>query len=93
MRLRMKVYEGANRGLCRTCSNAHIMTDTRGDQTVYCNGLPGGVLQIHRVIAECNGYRKMGEMSEWEAKQQGWILEVKGTRVIGFKPPGQGGED
>jgi hypothetical protein len=26
-------------------------------------------------------------MDEWAAKQIGWVLEVKGNRIIGFKPP------
>ncbi len=89
MRLRMKVHEGANRGICRSCKHAHIMSDERGRQEVYCNAMTGEPIEIRRVIVECNQYQKFNDMTEWEAKQQGWVLEVKGARVIGFRKPGE----
>lgn len=87
IRTRIKIREGVSRGLCGTCKEAHITTDQNGRQTVYCNANSGHLLQIIRPVAECNQHRDLNYMSEWEASRVGWVLEVKGQRVIGFKPP------
>ncbi len=92
MRIRVKIREGVSRGLCGSCREAHIMTDANGYQEVHCTAMPNATLLVKRVIAECSNHRGINHMTEWEAKQQGWILEVKGSRVVGFKAPDKEGD-
>ena len=87
IRTRMKIQEGIRRGLCGSCKDAHITVDEQGNEAAFCCSMPHQLIRVNRVITECSGYRGANHMSEWDAKQIGWVLEVKGERIIGFKAP------
>ena len=92
VRTRVKIREGVARGCCGSCRYAHIMTDMNGKQEVLCEETRAiGALHIVRPLSECNQYKSLTDLTEWEAKQTGWVLEVKGARIIGFKPPDKDG--
>jgi hypothetical protein len=90
MRVRMHIKEGVARGLCGTCSEAHITVDDRGQQMVYCTALYNSIRIMERPIHHCTSYeaRNTG-MDRHEAEKIGWIMEVrKGNRgEIGFARP------
>lgn len=89
LRLRVRVREGAARGLCGTCAHAHIFTDTRERQTVLCRYYDGSLsaFRVRAPLQECSKYERLGEMDQYAAEQIGWVLEVKNGRVVGFQPP------
>ena len=40
-------------------------------------------------VAECNDFEQEGRMTEYDAKQIGWVLEInkESREIIGFRPP------
>ena len=87
MRLRMHVKEGVARGLCGTCEESQIMRDETGKEHAFCGQHHSGQFPIPGVITECNKYKKLNQMTEWEAKQIGWIIEIHPGRAAGFGMP------
>jgi hypothetical protein len=88
----MHIKEGVARGLCGSCSEAHITVDDRGGQMVWCKGLSYQSPQVvERPVHHCTGYeaRNTG-MDRHEAEKIGWVLEVKrkGSDIgFGFARP------
>ena len=72
-----------NETLCSSCSQGMVVQG-HGKKLVRCNVLDA---LLTFPVLECSGYSPIGRMDEWEAGKIGWILEVRGGRVIGFKPP------
>lgn len=85
VRTRIRIREGVSRGLCGTCQNAHITHDFDGKEVVMCHAIRA--YTVTRPVAECSDHLSKNQMTDWEAKQIGWILESKNGRVIGFKAP------
>ena len=87
MRFNLKFRSGPS--LCHTCRYSHVFTPLgSAREHIHCDR-PG---QMHSInmgagATECNQHLSTNAMSEWEAKERGWILEVKGGKIIGFKPP------
>ena len=79
-------HSGPATGLCKQCSSSHIRTDFQNVTAVWCS-IGSNLIPIEKAVIECSGYEEKGTMTEWEAKQIGWVLELKGDRVIGFKAP------
>ena len=74
--------------LCDTCRHSLVVKGTKqSDEKVYCNvPISGTVVHPFRVV-ECSDYVSKIGMTLYEAEDKGWVLETKGGRVIGFKPP------
>lgn len=73
--------------LCDTCVHSRIIKGPQQYQEeVHCHE-GGHPSRIIFPVVECNMYKRMGELDEWDAKQIGWVLEVKAGKVLGFKPP------
>lgn len=94
MSVRLRVKDGTrpDKRLCDTCQNSTIIKGPQqGQEAVLCSSMPSLYGHIPFPIVECSGYLAKGEMQEWEAKQIGWVLEVKAGKVMGFKPPTKSG--
>lgn len=73
--------------LCDMCRYARILKGPQqGHERVLCTAGVDSV-ELTFPVVQCNTYCEIGAMSDWEAKQIGWVLEVKAGRVMGFKPP------
>jgi hypothetical protein len=72
--------------LCQRCVNGQIITDRDGRAMVVCHGMYPPK-EIHVVVATCTWFNEQNKMSKHDAEQIGWVLEVKGKKVMGFKPP------
>jgi len=70
--------------MCRSCSHAHIYTDTHGDHKICTNA--GSLLPIWGQVSRCNDYQLLGH-STWEFEKIAWILETKKGKPVGFRPP------
>jgi hypothetical protein len=90
MGMRLRVLRDGTRPDKRLCDGCRYGQITKGpgqgDEIVICRRNDPSRLMNFPVV-ECSGYSKLGEMDEWDAKQIGWVLEVKKGVVIGFKPP------
>ena len=92
MAMRLRVLKDGTRSdirLCDNCNYSHIIKGPQqGQGKVYCSS--GGAMEklfLPFPVTECNEYSKKGEMSEYEAKEIGRVLEVKKGVTLGFKPP------
>jgi hypothetical protein len=84
--------EGPPPTLCGRCENGQVMRSEFGHEETWCfNSHPARTIRFP--VTSCNEYRREGEMTEYDAKQIGWVLEVKAGKVIGFKPPLRKGDD
>lgn len=86
--MRLKVHDGTRPDvrLCDTCQHSVIVKGPQqGQEIVVCSFESLGRLPFP--VVECSMYSMKGAMSEWDAKQIGWVLEVKAGKVVGFKPP------
>ena len=72
--------------LCDSCTRSRITVDRLSRRTVLCQVM-GYPVRVEADIVRCNEHNPIGQMDEYDAKKIGWVLEVKGTRVVGFKPP------
>lgn len=71
--------------LCDSCERSQIMKGCQqGQEIVWCHSLDK---YLPFPISDCTSYSRKGEMSEYEAKEIGWVLESKAGKVVGFKPP------
>ena len=79
-------------GLCTNCDNAHVVTDRRGRDIVFCDEMAYDT-PIVGGITECNRFEPYGFMTQYEAKQMGWVLENRPGKKIGFSPPKKNDRD
>lgn len=91
MSVRLKVKDGTrpDKRLCDTCRSSTVLKGPQqGQEKVYCAQLGlNSAFETPFHVVECSGYNPKGSISEWEAKQIGWVLEVNGGKIMGFKPP------
>ena len=80
-----------NSDLCTRCVHVQIVQDGRGTRK-FCGELHTSRNEIYGPVTKCSIRMLRGEMDEYEAKQLGWVLEVKKGEVIGFVPPKKRGE-
>ena len=74
--------------LCDTCLHSNIMKGPQqGQEVVICGAIGTIPIRIDFPVVVCKDYEQIGQLTEWEAKRIGWVLEVKGGKVLGFKPP------
>lgn len=85
IRLRMKIKEGVESGLCGSCEHARIMTDFQDNSRVLCE--ENQQMLIPRPLKRCTDYQGKGTLSRWEMEKIAWTLNVKGGRILGFIPP------
>ena len=87
--VRLRVLNGtsADVRLCDSCKQSTIMKDSTGRETIYCAELGYPYPPITRKIVECTGYLDKTSKSLSEFKEIGWVMEVKGKTILGFKPP------
>lgn len=88
--LRLRVLKDGtrpDRRLCDSCERGFIAKGPQqGQEIVVCYAVQEGT-RLRFPVVECSGYTPKGQMSDWTAKQIGWVLEVKAGKVLGFKPP------
>ena len=87
VRVRMKIKEGVERGLCGTCRNAIIRTDLAGEQEVWCEAAFQNPMLIRKPIGDCSHHDFKFIMQKYEMEQKAWILEVKKGKIVGFVRP------
>jgi hypothetical protein len=91
--------------LCDSCRYGAIITDSTNTEHVFCaklyiaahsgigseyryTGMIPGELPLK--IVECSQYADKKAMTEHEAAQIGWVLEIDDNKKpMGFKPPDQ----
>lgn len=84
MQFSIKPFE---KGLCRTCRNALVVTDDKGDTMITCH-VVGEPITIKRIVVRCSDYDEVGRLQLYEMRQVAWRLELnKKTHEIGFRPP------
>jgi hypothetical protein len=80
-------------GLCGTCRHAFI---TRGDglsqHVIICERIHPAP-EVRFIVRTCSDYQERNKPSEYDMEKIGWVLEVKGGKVIGFRPPKKPAED
>lgn len=87
IRVRSRIREGVSSGLCGSCEYARIMRTKHTDQEqVLCEENHPSML-IRAPLADCSDYQAKGAMALHEMKAVGWVLETKGGKIIGFRPP------
>lgn len=73
-------------GLCGSCQNSQVMTDTRDDQQMLCfNTHPA--IQIPRPLKHCSSYEAKGIPSRHDLERIAWVLEFSKGKPIGFRAP------
>lgn len=87
MRVRVNIAEGVSRGICGTCMSAQIIVDDSGHETVFCHQFMDKPFSVPRPVLTCSRHISRTDMTLHEAKDLGWVLNVRGGRVIGFEPP------
>lgn len=78
---------------CENCSYSTRYRGEAGPMISLCH--KGDTLNQRRVpdvVAECSSFDYKYD-SEWDFKDRAWILEQKGTHVIGFRPPKKAQDD
>lgn len=74
-------------GLCGHCHHSMI---TRGDRlqdhTIRCNWTYPAML-VRQLVSTCSEFQQKNTLDKHEMEQIGWVLEVNGGKVIGFRPP------
>lgn len=79
----MKIKETRER---ECCAPQDLKAVEGGHTRIWCkNNMQ--LLEIHSAIAACNDHRTIGQMSEYDAKEIGWILETRKGGTIGFRAP------
>ena len=88
MSLTINVEGGAARDgdhLCKHCTYATLTDGRRSSESLtYCNSI---FKFVSFQVAKCSSFLPHGSRGLNDMKQEAWILEVKGTRIIGFHPP------
>lgn len=80
-------------GLCGRCDHSQVIRGDRlKDHTVLCNW-QHPALNITRLVRRCSLFEAKNSISKSEMEKIGWVLEVKGGKVIGFKPPKRGADE
>ncbi len=62
------------------------MKNDKGGEKIICR-TDGFRTCITDKVVDCNSYNNRSEKTEYELKQIGWILEVKGKTILGFRQP------
>lgn len=74
-------------GLCGRCEHATVLRGDRlADHVILCNWFHPA-LALQRLVRTCTVYQPLNTLDKHEMERIGWVLEVKGGRVVGFKPP------
>lgn len=84
--MRFRMLE-TQRSLCSSCRESQIIKHNNGSEVTLCNNIGVHPFVVHRPVLQCNTYREMGKLTQYEAEKIGWVLETKGTAIIGFRPP------
>ena len=85
-----KILDGTrpDKRLCDSCDYGHVIKGPQqGQEKVYCTNRGLERLHVPFPVVECSDFCKKNQMTEYEAKQIGWVLEVSGGKTLGFKPP------
>lgn len=72
--------------LCQSCKEAQVTTDVRGHTRIWCKNQMQPI-EITAPVAACNDHRAIGQMTEYDAKEIGWVLETRKNGAIGFRAP------
>lgn len=92
MKFTLRFRGGA--GLCCTCRTAQRVVDDRGQEAVLCHAFGmDPPMQIRREVVECSQHDPVNVMSKWEMEKIAWVLETRGERPVGFRPPKKEDED
>lgn len=74
-------------GLCGSCSHVQMITGDRlADLTIFCHW-PHPALRITHAVRTCTAYQERNRPDKDDMERIGWVLEVNGGRVMGFRPP------
>ena len=86
MRIKVKNGTRPDVDLCRTCRFATIVEGPANTQKIkQCS-------QLGRVpfpVVSCNDWEDTSATDLWDMKQIAWVVELKGTRRVGFLSPDQ----
>lgn len=72
--------------LCEKCSEGQVTSFKDGTSFTICHE---GVnpIQVRKPVSSCSRYTPKGQMTPYQAKEFGWVLEIKKSGQVGFKPP------
>lgn len=92
--IQLKVHGGTlpDKRLCDSCRWSQVMKHSDGTERVACFANGNG-LEIHHKVVECNDYANRTHKMQYELEKIGWVLDVKGKTILGFKPPNKKDDD
>ena len=74
--------------LCDSCSYSQIVKGPQqGNEVVICKVGGYEPIRFSFPVVECSEYELKGALTEYTAEKIGWVLEVRGGKVMGFNPP------
>lgn len=85
----LKIQDGTRPDirLCDSCRYAQIVKGSQqGQEIVYCNDSGNEKIMPFKIV-QCNSYVDKKGMTKHEAKDIGWVIEIKNGKYLGFKPP------
>ena len=75
MRVRVRIKEGAARGVCGSCRLAWITRDSRERTEVRCTSTNANLV-VNRVLVECSEHHARGTLDTWEMEKIAWVVDV-----------------
>jgi hypothetical protein len=87
MRLNIKQQTDVEVDLCRTCRYATLVEGSTATQRINRCSCLGA--RVPFPVTSCNEWQDRSATDLWDMKQIAWVVEVKGSRPIGFLNPDQ----
>jgi len=84
--MKLNIKNNLNAGLCGKCKHSTIISSETEIKMIHCSEI-GARNKIKFLVINCNGFEDRRFKDEYEFDDIGWVLEVKGKKIIGFKPP------
>ena len=83
--MRLKIVEFP-KTLCESCTEGQVTDFADGTRKVWCdNGMAPHL--IDRPVQRCSGYSQKGKMTEYQAREIGWVLESRKSVGFQWTPP------
>lgn len=82
MSIRLRMRESP-KTLCVTCQHSTIVKVGNNRQIVKCAVIDE---YMERPVEECTSHEIEGR-SKYDFERLAWVLEMRGQKIIGFKPP------
>ena len=68
------------------------MIHSDGSERILCFANGNG-FEVEDKVVECTQYANKTQKSLYDLKEIGWVLNMKGKTILGFKPPNKKDDD